>query len=72
LYEEAMIQSDIARKAFELQEKQGAGTVVTTINNTDASNTSNTSNNVTSSIGLAVSGTDETAKSLAQLGYGPL
>ena len=72
LYEEAMIQSDIARKAFELQEKQGGGTVVTTINNTDASNTSNTSNNVTSSIGLAVAGTDETAKSLAQLGYGPL
>ena len=60
----AMIQVDVAKKALELQETNAGGNVITTINNTDASNTNNTSNNTTNTGELAVDGTDSTAKYL--------
>ena len=60
----AMIQVDVAKKALELQETNAGGNVITTINNTDASNTNNTSNNTTNTGDLAVDGTDSTAKYL--------
>ena len=67
----SLIQSDIAKKALELQEtNSGGGTVITTVNNTDASNTNNTSSNTTNTSGLAVTGTDSTAKALSDVGFG--
>jgi len=64
------IKPEIAKKALELQETNSAGTVITTVNNTDASNTNNTSNTTTNAPGLAVTGTDSTAKALSYAGYG--
>ena len=68
----SLIQSDIAKKSLELQgtNSGGGGNVITTVNNTDASNTNNTSNNTTNTSGLAVTGTDSTAKALSDAGYG--
>ena len=58
IYESQQIQTEIAKKALELQETNAGGNVVTTINNTDASNTNNTSNNQTNTSGLSVNATD--------------
>ena len=69
IYESSMIQTDIAQKALELQEANAGGNVVTTINNTDASNTNNVANNNTNTGGLAVTGKDSTAQALANVGY---
>jgi len=72
IYQNSLIQSDIAKKSLELQTTNsgGGGNVITTVNNTDASNTNNTSNNTTNTSGLAVTGTDSTAKALSDAGYG--
>ena len=70
IYESSIIQTEIAKKALELQETNSGGNIITTVNNTDASNTNNTSNNNTNTSGLAVTGTDSTAKALAFAGYG--
>ena len=69
IYESSMIQTDIAKKALELQETNAGGNVVTTINTTDASNTNNVANNNTNTGGLAVTGKDSTAQALANVGY---
>ena len=69
IYESQQIQTEIAKKALELQETNAGGNVVTTINNTDASNTNNTSNNQTNTSGLSVNATDSTARALANMGY---
>ena len=69
IYESQMIQTEIAKKALELQETNGGGNVVTTINNTDASNTNNVANNNTNTSGLSVNATDSTAKALTAMGY---
>ena len=47
------------------KETSTGGTVVTTVNNTDASSTSNSTSNTTNTGDLAVDGTDSTAKYLA-------
>ena len=70
MYENSLIQTDIAKKSLELQETNSGGNVITTVNNTDASNTNNTSNNTTNTPGLSVTGKDSTAKALAFAGYG--
>ena len=72
IYQNSLIQSDIAKKSLELQTTNsgGGGNVITTVNNTDASNTNNTSNNTTNTSGLAVTGTDSTAKALSDVGFG--
>jgi len=54
---------EIIKGSIERTSKQG--TVVTTINNTDASNTNNSTSNTTNTGDLAVDGTDTTAKYLA-------
>ena len=69
LLENAVIQTDIAKKSLELQETNSGGNVITTVNNTDASNTNNTSTNNTSTAGLAVTGKDSTALALANAGF---
>ena len=52
-----------ARKLYIEQDK--AANIVTTVNNTDASNTNNSTSNTTNTGELAVDGTDSTAKYLA-------
>jgi len=67
----SLIQSDIAKKAPELQGTNGGGgTVVTTINTTDASQTNQSTSNTTQTPGLAVDGSDSTARMLALQLYG--
>ena len=53
-----------------MQTQNSGGNVVTTINNTDASNTNNSSSNTTNTGDLSVTGTDEIARALSTRGYG--
>ena len=69
IYESQMIQTDIAERSLQLQENNAGGNVITTINNTDASNTNNT-NNTSTTGNLSVTGKDATALALASVGYG--
>ena len=68
IYENSLIQSDIAKKSLELQGTNSGGTVVTTINTTDASQTNQSTSNTTQTPGLAVDGSDSTARYLAAAG----
>ena len=70
IYENSLIQSDIAKKSLELQGTNSGGTVVTTINTTDASQTNQSTSNTTQTPGLAVDGSDSTARMLALQLYG--
>ena len=65
-----LIQTEVTKKALELQGTNGGGTVVTTINTTDASQTNQSTSNTTQTPGLAVDGSDSTARMLALQLYG--
>ena len=64
------IKPEITKKALELQGTNSGGTVVTTINTTDASQTNQSTSNTTQTPGLAVDGSDSTARMLALQLYG--
>jgi len=71
LYQMLKIENPDLKAAQEMSEANQApgSNVVTTINNTDASNTNNNSSNNTNTGGLAVTGKDATAIALANVGY---